>query len=358
MTKIQDNLGKVQKALGDYLEKQRIQFARFYFIGDEDLLEIIGNSRDVTVLGHHLAKMFAGVAQFGTENEGDSITVMRSRENEEVKFEKPVVISEDPSIHVWLTKVETAIRTALSARLSTAWPALASIDPSSDQEFTAWVDQQPCQLMLIASQIVWTIRVESFLKAGKTTESVASDCIHTLDVLAKKVLEPNISRNFLTKLAQLITEMVHQRDVSRELAAKRINKADNFDWLQLLRVYWDANATRDMSTACRVEMTNASLNYGFEYLGMAEKLCQTPLTDRCFLTMTQALHMKMGGNPFGPAGTGKTESVKALGAQMGYFVLVFCCDETFDFQSMGRIFVGLCQVGAWGCFDEFNRLEE
>jgi len=34
----------------------------------------------------------------------------------------------------------------------------------------------------------------------------------------------------------------------------------------------------------------------------------------------------------GPAGTGKTESVKALGHQMGRFVLVFNCDETFDFQ--------------------------
>lgn len=50
--------------------------------------------------------------------------------------------------------------------------------------------------------------------------------------------------------------------------------------------------------------------------------------------------------------------MKALGAQLGRFVLVFNCDETFDFSAMGRIFAGLTQVGAWGCLDEFNRLEE
>ena len=48
--------------------------------------------------------------------------------------------------------------------------------------------------------------------------------------------------------------------------------------------------------------------------------------------MCEALHARMGGNPFGPAGTGKTESVKSLGAQLGRFVLVFCCDENFDFN--------------------------
>jgi dynein heavy chain 1 len=98
--------------------------------------------------------------------------------------------------------------------------------------------------------------------------------------------------------------------------------------------------------------------YGWEYLGVGERLVQTPLTDRCYLTLTQALESRLGGSPFGPAGTGKTETVKALGNQFGRFTIVFCCDENFDYQAMSRIFVGLCQCGAWGCFDEFNRLEE
>jgi dynein heavy chain 1 len=60
-------LANVQKALGDYLETQRSAFARFYFVGDEDLLEIIGNSKDVAIVQRHFTKMYAGITSLKAE---------------------------------------------------------------------------------------------------------------------------------------------------------------------------------------------------------------------------------------------------------------------------------------------------
>ena len=109
MERFSDNLSKIQKALGEYLEKQRSNFARFYFVGDEDLLEIIGNSKEIRMVQRHFPKMFAGITQLQFENEGDHLTGMYSREGEYVQFggtTDRVIISEDPIIYIWLSKVE------------------------------------------------------------------------------------------------------------------------------------------------------------------------------------------------------------------------------------------------------------
>ncbi len=119
--------------------------------------------------------------------------------------------------------------------------------------------------------------------------------------------------------------------MTRDLIDKRVDNGRSFDWLRQMRFYWDPKES-DVLRRLTICMANAKFHYGFEYLGVQERLVQTPLTDRCYLTMTQALEARLGGSPFGPAGTGKTETVKALGNQLGRFVLVFNCDETFDFQ--------------------------
>ncbi len=61
LERFSEMLAKIQKALGEYLENQRSSFARFYFVGDEDLLEIIGNSKEIRMVQRHFPKMFAGI---------------------------------------------------------------------------------------------------------------------------------------------------------------------------------------------------------------------------------------------------------------------------------------------------------
>lgn len=354
-----NSLQNIQKALGEYLEKQRQNFARFYFVGDEDLLEIIGNSREIKNVMRHFPKMFQGINTVNYEDEGDSLVGMNSREGESVAFYKNVIISEDPTIYKWLTKLEEAMQVSMAMSLETALSELELLDRNSQQEeFNAWIIKFPAQVTILSMQVSWSNRIEDNLntKQGQQLKLVEESVRLTLEMLADRVLM-DLQGDIRKKYEQLITDLVHQREVTSQLIREKVTTASQFNWLYHMRFYFNSRH-KEVLEKLNIKMANGQFFYGFEYMGVAEKLVQTPLTDRCYLTLTQALHWRMGGSPFGPAGTGKTESVKALGSQMGRFVLVFNCDETFDGNAMGRIFVGLCQVGAWGCFDEFNRLEE
>lgn len=95
-----------------------------------------------------------------------------------------------------------------------------------------------------------------------------------------------------------ITELVHQKQVTRALLTNKVNSAKSFDWLCQMRFYFDPK-NPDVLQQLSIQMANAKFNYGFEYLGVQDKLVQTPLTDRCYLTLTQALEARLGGSPFG-----------------------------------------------------------
>lgn len=86
--------------------------------------------------------------------------------------------------------------------------------------------------------------------------------------------------------------------MTRNLIKNKVSNPKSFDWLCQMRFYFDPKQN-DPLKQLSIHMANAKFNYGFEYLGVQDKLVQTPLTDRCYLTMTQALEARLGGSPFG-----------------------------------------------------------
>lgn len=108
----------------------------------------------------------------------------------------------------------------------------------------------------------------------------------------------SIVSSFVFLILQQITELVHQRDMTRILVNNKITSPKSFEWLSQMRFYFNSKVT-DVLQQLSIHMANAQFTYSFEYLGVQDKLVQTPLTDRCYLTMTQALEERLGGSPFG-----------------------------------------------------------
>jgi dynein heavy chain len=219
-----------------------------------------------------------------------------------------------------------------------------------------WLFDYPAQLALTASQIIWTEEVNSQFDAfadgnEQAMKEYASKVLAArLEQLIQLVLG-DLTHCDRVKIMTLITVDVHNRDVVQRLIEAKIQDSTAFAWQSQMRMKWKAD-TKD----CLIQVADASFVYSNEYTGNTGRLVITPLTDRCYITLTQALRLIMGGAPAGPAGTGKTETTKDLGRAMGLPVYVFNCSEQMNVQSLGTIFKGLAQTGAWGCFDEFNRI--
>ncbi|XP_074169160.1 dynein axonemal heavy chain 1 isoform X1 [Rhinolophus sinicus] len=333
-------LDMVQKGLSEYLETKRSAFPRFYFLSDDELLEILSQTKDPTAVQPHLRKCFENIARLLFQEDLE-ITHMYSAEGEEVQLSFSIYPSSN--VEDWLREVERSMKTSIRDIIERA------IKTYPTMPRTQWVLNWPGQVTIAGCQTYWTMEVAEALEANNLSNQLFPQLAQQLSDLVALV-RGKLSRMQRAVLSALIVIEVHAKDVVDKLIQENVVSVNDFEWISQLRYYWTNNNLY-------IRAVNAEFIYGYEYLGNSGRLVITPLTDRCYLTLTGALHLKFGGAPAGPAGTGKTETTKDLGKALAIQTVVFNCSDQLDFMAMGKFFKGLASSGAWACFDEFNRID-
>uniref|UniRef100_A0A8B9VFM5 Dynein axonemal heavy chain 17 n=1 Tax=Anas zonorhyncha TaxID=75864 RepID=A0A8B9VFM5_9AVES len=351
---LQKRLAICEKALAEYLETKRLAFPRFYFVSSADLLDILSNGNEPVEVSRHLSKLFDSLAKLKFKMSPDKKPLkaalgMFSKEEEYVPLDQECDLS--GQVEVWLNRVLASMRSTLRHLIPEA------VVTYEEKPREQWVFDYPAQVALTCTQIWWTTEVGiAFARLEEGYENAIKDYnkkqITQLNALIS-LLIGNLTAGDRMKIMTICTIDVHARDVvAKMIVAKvEVESAQAFTWQSQLRHRWDEGRMH-----CYANICDAQLQYSYEYLGNTPRLVITPLTDRCYITLTQSLHLYMGGAPAGPAGTGKTETTKDLGRAVGMMVYVFNCSEQMDYKSCGNIYKGLAQTGAWGCFDEFNRI--
>ena len=238
LTTYADTLDNIQKALGDYLEKQRVAFPRFYFIGDDALLEIIGNARTPVKVSTHLPKLFAGIASLAIADDQRTVTAMVSSEGEVVPFQQSVVVTDESSVHQWLSAVQHQMRFTLAMLLERSVDQILRFDADEsltyDREqkqayaqtigsFFGWVDAFPAQIVILSSQVHWSQSVEQALdgsaKAAASLRTVLARTETTLDMLTERILHADIRPDARKKYEQVSNSRDHHGAV---IASERL----------------------------------------------------------------------------------------------------------------------------------------
>lgn len=172
-------MDRINKNLDAYLEQKRQQFPRFYFLSNDELLQILANAADVKAVEKHINKCFDNICGLLLMDSGGiipDIGGMISNEREEVEFPRIKLSRAGVGVEVWMKQIEGSMQTVIARRIKEAFTNYYT-DKVQRKD---WVLAHIGQAVAVVAQVTWTEACESTILEMELQPYALSDLVTAL----------------------------------------------------------------------------------------------------------------------------------------------------------------------------------
>lgn len=335
----------IMKNVNHYLDSKRLQFGRFFLISSQELFEIIADSENFNKTPKNFQKIFEGASELILNPTDGFIMGMKSATEESLIFTRSIDLKpiDGQVVQIYQEINNEMVKTVKQQLKQTK-------NKSFNLEVTNWMTKYSQMVILTRFNIQFVNLVEMSLMHNllKSKEQIEKSLSEFTDAIQDQSKEWSQRQRLI--ISSIIAFYVEKTTIMNHLFKNNVTTQDNFNWLSQLRFY-------EKREGVWVDMIMSAINFGFEYVGNPDRIFITPLTNRCFQTIFSAFQLHLFSSLMGPAGTGKTESVRELCRMTAINCKTFNCSMQLTIDMLNGFLKGIVLSGSWLCLDDFNRVQ-
>lgn len=373
----EESMEKLWKELSEYLAMKRAAFARFCFVSDYEIFDIVARSQQsdkfstiVSICFQHIHELIltsrmlkrnSGFSRYAVGMLKSQISGVKGSGGEMVVLNLIIEITKHPD--EWMADFERILKQSIKlnlkecvgskARLLYLDEDLATMKSGSFFSTAA----VPAQVVLLVSKLLWTTNCTKILSSEGEFDFTWDTLVEKQNKLIEAAIEglqaavkSNDTLEFVP-YSNLVLCAMNQRRNLFHLMDQKVNGTSDFEWIRLIRYYYNAD-----ESICTIHHGINSYSYGFDYLGGSSCIVATEITDRVLLSLTIGMRLSTGVLMHGPSDSGKGALLREFSHCLGVELLDFECSREVQLSQYSRILIGMLKSGLWLCLNRMHMI--
>ena len=339
-----ESIQKLLKSVQNELDNKRANYPRFFFISNNQLLNIITHSKDPNCILKILPQITDGVstAILELDNRVPCITGVSNNSGELLEL-RPVKFRS--SIDMWLSNIEEITKRTIKNEFK------SSKQSAAEMTLQGWIKSSISQITKMISHVDWTSRIKLAFQATNVEDALTTLYNETNKVISNYSQElclENTSVEALRLSAQIALSIYH-RDKTQLFIKEEVSNENDYQWFKQPKFTYN-DQTKDIT----VTIGNYSFIYDNEFSDCSSRTIVSVDSDMAFLTISAAIKHFFGAAIFGEAESGKTETLKEIARTLGVFCYIVNCTNMSTIEQISRTFKGAVTSNSWICYKNID----